>query len=182
MAESAKKWYVIRAAGGKEKKAQEYIESEVKRLKLEDHISQVLIPTEKIYQVKNGKKISKERIFYPGYILIEVALTPEIQHIITSVPHVSGFLGSVKGGEPVPIRMSEINRILGRVDEQAERDEENITPYLVGETVKVIDGPFNGFIGTVEEVQEEKKKLKVMVKIFGRRTLLELGFVQVEKE
>ncbi|NLA15982.1 MAG: transcription termination/antitermination factor NusG [Bacteroidales bacterium] len=180
--EDAKKWYVVRAAGGKEKKAKEYIENEVKRLNLQDHVSQVLIPTEKIYQVKNGKKISKERIFYPGYILIEVALTAEIQHMITSLPHVSGFLGAVKGGVPVPIRVAEINRILGRVDEQAERDEENITPYLVGEAVKVIDGPFNGFIGTVEEVLEEKKKLKVMVKIFGRRTLLELGFVQVEKE
>jgi transcriptional antiterminator NusG len=114
--------------------------------------------------------------------LIEVALTPEIQHLLTSIPHVSGFLGAVKGGVPVPVRMSEINRILGRVDEQAEREEENITPYLVGEAVKVIDGPFNGFNGTVEEILEDKKKLKVMVKIFGRKTLLELGFVQVEKE
>ncbi|MFA5752305.1 MAG: transcription termination/antitermination NusG family protein, partial [Bacteroidales bacterium] len=148
MTEATKKWYVVRAAGGKEKKAREYIENEVKRLHLEDYVSQVLIPTEKIYQVKNGKKISKERIFYPGYILIEVALTPEIQHLITNIPHVSGFLGTVKGGEPVPVRMSEINRILGRVDEQAEREEENITPYLVGEAVKVIDGPFNGFNGT----------------------------------
>ncbi|MDD2538826.1 MAG: transcription termination/antitermination protein NusG [Bacteroidales bacterium] len=182
MTEVTKKWYVVRAAGGKEKKAREYIENEVKRLHLEEYVSQVLIPTEKIYQVKNGKKISKERIFYPGYILIEVALTPEIQHLLTSIPHVSGFLGAVKGGVPVPVRMSEINRILGRVDEQAEREEENITPYLVGEAVKVIDGPFNGFNGTVEEILEDKKKLKVMVKIFGRKTLLELGFVQVEKE
>ena len=181
MTEVPKKWYVVRAAGGKEKKAREYIENEVKRLHLENYISQVLIPTEKIYQVKNGKKISKERIFYPGYILIEVALTPEIQHLITSIPHVSGFLGAVKGGKPVPVRMSEINRILGKVDEQAEKEEE-ITPYLVGEAVKVIDGPFNGFNGTVEEIIEDKKKLKVMVKIFGRKTLLELGFVQVEKE
>ena len=151
-------------------------------MRLEDYVSQVLIPTEKIYQVKNGKKISKERIFYPGYILIEAALTPEIQHLISNIPHVSGFLGAVKGGDPVPVRMAEVNRILGRVDEQAEREEENIAPYLVGEAVKVIDGPFNGFNGTVEEIIEDKKKLKVMIKIFERKTLLELGFVQVEKE
>ncbi|HPW78921.1 MAG: hypothetical protein BWX62_00534 [Bacteroidetes bacterium ADurb.Bin037] len=182
MTDTTKKWYVIRAAGGKEKKAKEYIENEVKRLNLEEYVSQVLIPTEKIYQVRNGKKISKERIFYPGYILIEVALTPEIQHLITSIPHVSGFLGAVRKGKPVPVRTAEINRILGRVDEQAENEEEIITPYLVGEAVKVIDGPFNGFNGTVEEILEDKKKLKVMVKIFGRKTLLELGFVQVEKE
>ncbi len=182
MSEVAKKWYVVRAAGGKEKKAKEYIDNEVKRLHLEDYVSQVLIPTEKIYQVKNGKKISKERIFYPGYILIEAALTPEIQHLISNIPHVSGFLGAVKGGDPVPVRMAEVNRILGRVDEQAEREEENIAPYLVGEAVKVIDGPFNGFNGTVEEIIEDKKKLKVMIKIFERKTLLELGFVQVEKE
>ena len=182
MSEVAKKWYVVRAAGGKEKKAKEYIDNEVKRLRLEDYVSQVLIPTEKIYQVKNGKKISKERIFYQGYILIEAALTPEIQHLISNIPHVSGFLGAVKGGDPVPVRMAEVNRILGRVDEQAEREEENIAPYLVGEAVKVIDGPFNGFNGTVEEIIEDKKKLKVMIKIFERKTLLELGFVQVEKE
>lgn len=182
MTEVAKKWYVVRAAGGKENKAKEYIENEVKRLHVEDYVGQVLIPTEKIYQVKNGKKVSKERIFYPGYILIEAALTPEIQHLISNIPHVSGFLSVVKGGDPVPVRPSEVNRILGRVDEQADKEEENIAPYLVGEAVKVIDGPFTGFSGTVEEIIEDKKKLKVMVKIFGRKTLLELGFVQVEKE
>lgn len=182
MDEPTKKWYVVRTAGGKEKKVKEYIDNEIKRLNLENSISQVLIPTEKIYQVKNGKKISKERIFYPGYILIEAVLTGEIQNLITDINFVAGFLGETKGGEPVPLRPSEINRILGRVDEQAEKDEENMTPYLVGEAVKVIDGPFNGFKGTIEEVLEDKKKLKVMVKIFGRDTRLELGFVQVEKE
>ena len=184
MGEISKKWYVVRAAGGKEKKAKEYIENEIKRLGLTDYVSQVLIPTEKIYQVKNGKKVSMERIFYPGYILIEAALTGEIQHIIRNLPHVSGFL-SVKAGkdkEPVPLRMSEVNRILGRVDELADMEEENITPFIVGEPVKVVDGPFNGFDGTVEEIIEDKKKLKVMVKIFGRKTLLELNFVQVVKE
>jgi transcriptional antiterminator NusG len=185
MSDISKKWYVVRAAGGKEKKAKEYIENEVKRLNLEDFVSQVLIPTEKIYQVKNGKKVSMERIFYPGYILIEATLTGEIQHLIRNLPHVSGFLTEKKSGkdkEPVPLRDSEVNRILGRVDELAEKEEENITPFIIGEPVKVIDGPFNGFDGTVEEIMEDKKKLKVMVKIFGRKTLLELNFVQVIKE
>jgi transcriptional antiterminator NusG len=144
-----------------------------------------LIPTEKIYQVKNGKKVSMERIFYPGYILIEALLTGEIQHIIRNLPHVSGFLTEKQGGkdkEPSPLRQSEVNRILGRVDELIDKEEEIITPFVVGEAVKVTDGPFNGFDGTVEEVLEDKRKLKVMVKIFGRKTILELNFVQVVKE
>ena len=180
-----KKWYVVRTAGGKEKKAKEYIENEIKRLGLTDYVSQVLIPTEKIYQVKNGKKVSMERIFYPGYILIEALLTGEIQHIIRNLPHVSGFLTEKQGGkdkEPSPLRQSEVNRILGRVDELIDKEEEIITPFVVGEAVKVTDGPFNGFEGTVEEVLEDKRKLKVMVKIFGRKTILELNFVQVVKE
>ena len=185
MSEISKKWYVVRAAGGKEKKAKEYIENEIKRLGLDDYVSQVLIPTEKIYQIKNGKRVSMDRIFYPGYILIEAALTGEIQHIIRNLPHISGFLSEKQGGkekEPTPLRQSEVNRILGRVDELIEKEEENITPFVVGEAVKVTDGPFNGFDGTVEEVLEDKKKLKVMVKIFGRKTILELNFVQVVKE
>lgn len=185
MSEIAKKWYVVRAAGGKEKKAKEYIENEIKRLGLDDYVSQVLIPTEKIYQIKNGKRVSMDRIFYPGYILIEAALTGEIQHIIRNLPHISGFLSEKQGGkekEPTPLRQSEVNRILGRVDELIEKEEENVTPFVVGEAVKVTDGPFNGFDGTVEEVLEDKKKLKVMVKIFGRKTILELNFVQVVKE
>ncbi len=185
MSEIAKKWYVVRAAGGKEKKAKEYIENEIKRLGLDDYVSQVLIPTEKIYQIKNGKRVSMDRIFYPGYILIEAALTGEIQHIIRNLPHVSGFLSEKQGGkekEPTPLRQSEVNRILGRVDELIEKEEENVTPFVVGEAVKVTDGPFNGFDGTIEEVLEDKKKLKVMVKIFGRKTILVLNFVQVVKE
>ena len=126
-----------------------------------------------------------ERIFYPGYILIEANLTGEIQHIIRNLPHVSGFLTEKQGGkdkEPSPLRQSEVNRILGRVDELIDKEEEIITPFVVGEAVKVTDGPFNGFDGTVEEVLEDKRKLKVMVKIFGRKTILELNFVQVVKE
>jgi transcriptional antiterminator NusG len=180
MSEQVKKWYVVRAISGSEKKAKQYLESEIKRLKLEDFISKVLIPYEKVYQVRNGKKISKERNLYPGYILIEATLVGEIPHIIKSIPNVIGFIGT--RGEPNPLRMSEVNRILGKVDELAEQGEEVNIPYIIGESVTVIDGPFNSFSGVIEEINEEKKKLKVMVKIFGRKTPLELGFMQVEKE
>lgn len=177
-----KKWYVVRAISGKEKKVKQYIESEITRLGMEDWVSQVLIPTEKVVQMRNGKKVNKERSFFPGYILIEATLTGEVPHVIKNVTGVLGFLGETKGGEPVPMRLSEVNRILGKVDELAENEATLINQFVVGETVKVINGPFNTFTGTIEEINEEKKKLKVMVKIFGRKTPLELGFMEVEKE
>ncbi|MDZ7740590.1 MAG: transcription termination/antitermination protein NusG [Bacteroidota bacterium] len=180
MSENTKKWYVVRAISGKENKVKEYLESEIKRLNLEDYISQVLIPKEKVYQIRKGKKVSKERNYFPGYVLIEASLVGEIPHTIKNIPNVLGFIGTK--GEPDPLRPSEVNRILGKVDELAEQGEEVNVPFIVGETVKVIDGPFNSFSGIIEEINEEKKKLKVMVKIFGRKTPLELGFMQVEKE
>lgn len=182
MSDTTKKWYVLRAIGGKEKKVKEYIENEIANGDLRDFVEQVLIPTEKVYQIRNGKKISKERNFFPGYVLIEATLVGEVAHTLRNVPNVIGFLGDTKGGDPVPMRQNEVNRILGRVDELAETDEELNIPFVVGETVKVIDGPFNGFNGTIEAINEEKKKLQVMVKIFGRKTPLELSFMQVEKE
>ncbi len=175
-------WYVLRAIGGKEKKVKTYIESEIARLKLEDFISQIIIPTEKVYQVRNGKKISRERNYFPGYVFVEAILVGEIPHILKSVPNVISFLSETKGGSPVPLRPAEVNRMLGKVDELTESEESITIPYFVGENVKVSDGPFNGFTGVIEEVNEEKKKLKVMVKIFGRKTPLELSFMQVEKE
>jgi transcriptional antiterminator NusG len=182
MSEIEKKWYVLRAIGGKEKKVKEVIESEIARLNLQDYVSQVLIPTEKVYQIRSGKKISKERNFFPGYVLIEAALVGEVPHILRNMPNVIGFLGAKKNEDPTPLRTSEVNRILGKVDELAASDEELTVPFIVGESVKVIDGPFNSFTGVIEEVNEENKKLKVMVKIFGRKTPLELSFMQVEKE
>lgn len=179
--EEKKRWYVVRAIGGKEKKVRDSIELEIKRHKLENLVGQVLIPTEKIYQIKNGKKISKERSYLPGYVLIEAVLEGEVQHVINSVPNVIGFMSGTKGGEPMPMRVTEVNRILGKVDELAEHEEELNIPYVIGETVKVIDGPFNGFNGVIEEINEEKKKLQVMVKIFGRKTPLELSYMQVDK-
>ncbi len=179
--ELVRKWYVVRAISGKEKKVKQYIEYEVNRLKLTDYVTQVLIPTEKFYQIRNGKKVSKERNILPGYVLIEAALTGEIPHIIEGVTGVISFLGA-KGEPPAPLRPSEVSRILGKIDELADSEAVMNVPYVVGETVKVIDGPFNSFSGVIEEINEEKKKLKVMVKIFGRKTPLELNYMQVEKE
>lgn len=182
MSEQVKKWYVVRSISGSEKKVKQYIDNEITRLNLSDYVSQVLIPTEKIYQIRKGKKVSKERNYLPGYILVEAILMGEIAHTIRNIPGVIGFLGAEKGGEPLAMRPQEVNRILGKVDELMEKGEEVNVPFIVGESVKVIDGPFNSFTGIIEEINEEKKKLKVMVKIFGRKTPLELGFMQVEKE
>ncbi len=182
MNDKVTKWYVIRAISGNEKKIKQYIENEIARLGMNDYVTQVLIPSEKVYQVRKGKKISKERNYFPGYVLIEAVLTGEIPHIIKNIPGVLGFLGGEKGGAPLPLRQSEVFRILGKVDELSEKGEELNEPFIVGESVTVIDGPFNSFSGIIEEINNEKKKLKVMVKIFGRKTPLELSFMQVEKE
>lgn len=173
-------WYVVRAISGQEKKVAKYIESELEFAKLTKFVPQILIPMEKVYQIKNGKKIAKDRNFFPGYILIHANLVGEVAPIIRSVNGVVGFLGTKD--EPVPLRQTEVNRILGTVDEISENREDKVEPYIIGEHVKVIDGPFSGFSGVIEEANEEKKKLKVMVKIFGRKTPLELNYSQVEKE
>ena len=174
-------WYVLRVMGGKEKKTVSFIEKEIERLGMQDFVAQILIPTEKIYQIRKGKKVSKERNFFPGYVLVEANLIGEVPHVLKNVTNVLGFLGATKGGVPVPMRKSEINRILGKVDEMALTDENISIPFLVGETVKVIDGPFNSFNAEIEGIDEQKKKLKLMVKIFGRKTPLEMNFMQVEK-
>jgi transcriptional antiterminator NusG len=178
---NVKKWYVVRAVSGQENKVKNYIETEIARLGMSDYISQVLVPTEKVVQVKDGKKISKDRVYFPGYVMVEANLTGEIPHIIKSITGVIGFLGETKGGDAVPLRLSEVNRMLGKVDELSIKTDNVSIPFTIGETIKVTDGPFNGFNGTVEKVNEEKRKLEVMVKIFGRKTPLELSFMQVEK-
>ena len=174
-------WYVLRVMGGKERKTVDFIEKESDRVGLRDFVSQVLVPTEKVYQIRNGKKVSKEKNFFPGYVLIEANLAGEVPHILKNVTNVLGFLGATKGGSPVPMRKSEINRILGKVDDMALTEEHVQIPFVVGETVKVIDGPFNSFHAEIEAIDEQKKKLQLMVKIFGRKTPLELNFMQVEK-
>ena len=194
MSESGKKWYVLRAAGGKEKKAKEYLEKEIERCGLQDLVSQVLVPTEKVYRIRDGKRVCTERLFYPGYVLIEAELSGELQYIIRNeVPHMSGFLTEkrdVKRGEgkaqeeklPIPLRPDEVDRILGKKDEMADTEAVTVVDYQVGDAVKITDGPFTGFDGTVEEIVEDRSKLKVMVMIFGRKTILELNFTQVTKE
>jgi transcriptional antiterminator NusG len=148
---------------------------------MEDYLDQVLVPTEKVIQVRKGKKVNKERVYFPGYIMIQASLDGEMPHVIKGINGVIGFLGETKGGDPVPLRKSEVNRMLGKVDELAVKTENVAIPFTMGETIKVIDGPFNGFNGTVEKINEEKRKLEVMVKIFGRKTPLELSYMQVEK-
>ena len=180
MTEIEKKWYVLRAVSGKENKVKEYLEAEIKKTDLAKYISQVLIPTEKTYIMRNGKKVLKERAYLPGYILIEAALVGEVIHELRNINYVVGFLPDTQN--PQPLRQSEVNRILGTMDELDEQEVNMDIQYYVGENVKVTNGPFSGFSGIIEEVNTEKKKLKVMVKIFGRKTPLELGFMQVEKE
>ena len=175
-----KSWYVLRAVSSKEAKVKEYIDAEIKNGRLGDHVSQVLIPTEKVIQVRGGKRIVKERTYLPGYVLVEAALVGETVHILRNTPNVLGFLGGMDN--PTPLRESEVNRILGKVDEMQEDLVDVVIPYVEGEAVKVTDGPFSGFSGVIEKVDNEKKKVTVIVKVFGRSTGLDLGFTQVEKE
>lgn len=186
-AERDHKWYVLRVVSGQEKKAKGYLEMEITRQQLDDYVPQVLIPVEKVYELRNGKKRVRERNFFPGYVILNADLNHgELFHTINNVPGVIGFLGAEGGSskeqKPIPLRQAEINRILGRVDESEAMEERLETPFIVGETIKVMDGPFSGFTGTVEEVFEERKKLNVMVKIFGRNTPVELNYMQVEKQ
>ncbi len=194
------KWYVLRAISGHEKKVKTYMENELARQGVSDSVPQILIPTEKIYEIRKGKKVIREKNLFPGYILVEADLAGEVSHILTSTPGVIGFLQAnneevevtkVEGGKvkktkvivkkPVPINQAEVNRILGKVDESAAVEEFASVTFIKGETVRVIDGPFATFEGTVEEIHENTKKLSVMVKIFGRNTPLELNYSQVEK-
>ena len=180
MAETEKKWYVLRAVSGKEAKVKEYIEAELKHdAMLAAHVSQVLIPMEKHAAMRNGKRVVREKISLPGYVLVEADLKGDVASALRFMPNVLGFLGGMSN--PSPVKQTDINRILGTVEETELSEDFNI-PYMVDETVKVTDGPFSGFSGIIEEVNNEKHKLKVMVKIFGRKTPLELSFMQVEKE
>jgi len=179
---SENKWYVVRAVSGQENKIKTYIENEISRLGMDTFVEEILVPQEKVVQIRNGKKVTKDKTYFPGYIMIKANLSGEIPHIIKSVTNVIGFLGETKGGEPIPMRQAEVNRMLGKVDELSLQDGTNIIiPFIHGENVKVIDGPFNGFDGTIEKINEEKRKLEVMVRIFGRKTPLELSYMQVEK-
>ena len=183
MAENnVKKWYVLKAVSGKEGKVKEYLEALMRNNPaLAQRVGDILLPTEKYAQLRNGKRVVKEKLFLPGYVLVEAQLDEATTHTLRYIPNVLGFLGGMDN--PSPVRQADINRILGTAEDTAIRtSEEASIPYMVDETVKVTDGPFSGFNGIIEEVNAEKHKLKVMVKIFGRKTPLELSFNQVEKE
>ncbi|MFK7901169.1 MAG: transcription termination/antitermination protein NusG [Cyclobacteriaceae bacterium] len=178
-------WYVVRVVSGQEKKVKTYLDNDITRNNYQAHIPEVMIPMEKVYEMRNGKKKIRERNFFPGYILVQADINfGEAVHIIKSTPSVLGFLGSGSRAskDPVPLRQAEVNRIFGKVDESESEEVLMDTSYIVGEDVKVMDGPFKGFDGTVQEVFEEKKKLNVVVKIFGRNTPVELNYMQVEKQ
>jgi transcription termination/antitermination protein NusG len=176
-----RRWYSLRVISGKERKIKDRIELEISRNNWEDYVTQVLVPTEKVYKIRGGKKVISERNILPGYILVEAVpkkLTANVVSTIAGIPNVIHFLGKEN---PIPMRDAEANRMLGKVDESQDAGEQMIEPFIVGETVKIIDGPFSEFVGDIQEVNEEKKKLKVIVKIFGRGTEVELNFMQVEK-
>ena len=176
------KWYSLRVISGKEKKIKERLELEIQRNKWSEVITQIIVPSEKVYKIRNGKKVIMERNILPGYILVEAIpsrFSGEMILTIVNSPNVIHFLGK---NNPIPMQQSEANRMLGKVDASQDMGEAMIEPYIVGETVKIIDGPFKDFVGDIKEVNEEKKKLKVIVKIFGRGTEVELNFMQVEKQ
>ena len=180
--DNGRRWYSLRVISGKERKIKERIELEIQRSGWTDFITQILVPTEKVYKIRQGKKVISERNILPGYILVEALaknFTGEMVQAITGMPNVIHFLGR---NNPIPMQQSEANRMLGKVDESQDVGESLLEPFIVGETVKIIDGPFNEFVGDIQEINDEKKKLKVIVKIFGRGTEVELNFIQVEKQ
>ncbi len=175
------KWYVLRVISGKERKVKEYLDKEIKLSGWSQSILQVLCPVEKVFKVQSGKKVLREKVLFPGYLMLEAAdgkLVDEMIHTIKNITGVIHFLGKEN---PTPLRKSEVNKMFGKMDEVSEQGIGYADPFILGETVKIIDGPFNDFNGTIEEVNEDKKKLKVVVKIFGRATPVELNFMQVEK-
>lgn len=174
------KWYVIRTVTGKEKKAKEQLEYEIRNREFSDRVKQIVIPMEKVYHVRKGKKVATERNHYPGYVLIEAEpnIIGELSGLHKIVNFIIGFLG---GDTPQPLKMDEVTRILGKIDELASTDVKMTDRFNIGESVKVIDGPFNGFTGTVQDVLKDKNRLKIDVKIFGRSTPIELDFAQVDK-
>ncbi len=172
-------WYAIHVFSGHEKKIKKYLENEVERTQLKDQVFRILIPSEDVVEMRDGKKKVKNRIFFPGYMLVEMELNKVTQHLILNTPGVTNFVGPKN--QPAPLQEDEVRRILGRVEERKDTVLVEI-PYRIGDPVKVTDGPFTDFAGVVEEINEEKKKLKVMVSIFGRSTPVELDFLQVELE
>jgi transcriptional antiterminator NusG len=182
---SEQKWYVLKVVSGQENKVKNYLEAELTRQKLEECITQILIPSEKVYEMRAGKRKTKERNFFPGYVLVCADLSDgRANHIIRNIPGILGFLSARGWGlskTPVSLRQTEVNRILGKVDEIEEGELSLEKPFIIGEMVKIIDGPFSGFSGSIQEIFDERKRLNVTVKIFERNTPIELAYGQVEK-
>lgn len=174
------KWYVLRTFSGHEKKVKEKLEQELERVGMTEKVPEIMIPTETVFEMRGGKKRTREKNFFPGYIMLNALLGKELMHVISGVPSVVGFLTT--GNVPTALRPEEVNRILGKMDEAREMGEQPEIPFKDGDLVKVVDGPFNNFTGTVEEVYPDKMKVKVMVSIFGRKTPLELDYLQVEHD
>lgn len=174
-----KKWYVVRTYSGHENKVKAYIENEVMQAGLGERVASVIVPSEKVFEVKEGKKRSKTRTFFPGYILVEAVLDKDVTHLILNTPSVISFVGPKNA--PAPLQPAEVRRLIGKIEERKDVQILEV-PFKPGDAVKVTDGPFTNFNGFVQEVSEEKMKLKVMVSIFGRKTPLELDFSQVEAE
>jgi transcriptional antiterminator NusG len=173
----AMKWYVAHTYSGHEQKAKRFLENIIEENKLQDRISRVLIPTQEVVEMKQGKRTVSTRRFLPSYILVEMELDKETQHLVANTPGVTNFVGAA--GRPEALRENEVERILVQIDKTRGREKLDV-PYQIGEGVKVIDGPFTDFSGTVSEVNVERKKVKVMVSIFGRPTPVELDFLQVQ--
>jgi transcription termination/antitermination protein NusG len=174
-----KKWYVVRTYSGHENKVKAYIENEAAQANLGDRLGSVIVPSEKVFEVKDGKKKSKTRTFFPGYILVEAILDKATTHLILNTPSVISFVGPKNA--PAALQAPEVRRLIGKIEERKDVEVMEV-PFKPGDAVKVTDGPFNNFNGFVQEVNEEKMKLKVMVSIFGRKTPVELDFSQVEAE
>ena len=172
------KWYIVHAYSNFEKKVAESIREQAKNQGLEENFSEILVPTEEVVEIRRGRKINAERKFFPGYVLVKKNLSDEAYHLIKNTPKVTGFLGS--GSKPMPVSEKEVQRIVGAIEEGVEKPK-TVVLYEVGENVRVIDGPFASFNGSVEQVDEEKARLRVTVSIFGRATPVELEYAQVEK-
>lgn len=174
----AHRWYIVHAYSGSENAVSKQIEERAEKKGLSEYVSELLVPSEEVVEIRAGQRVNVNRVFFPGYVLIKAELTDQVWHMIRDIPKVSGFLGA--RGKPQPISEKEANEIMARVEEGAEKPKHRVL-YEVGETVKVIDGAFENFTGLVEEVDDERGRLKVSVSIFGRATPVDLEFIQVEK-